>query len=58
MSEKKTYNYDFECWNCRRTNQWKIPFGIPASKFITKSKLVSCIHCGCNPLSLIQREMK
>lgn len=54
MSEEKTYIYNLRCSNCAGTVQIKIPFGIPASEFITESKLIPCIHCGCNPLTAKQ----
>ena len=50
MSEEKTYIYNFDCVNCQRVNQLKIPFGISVSTFILENTLPVCSHCGCNPL--------
>ncbi len=56
MSEK-TYIYFLECSNCKRINPLKIPLGTLVSKFINENEISVCSFCGCNPLSLIQKEM-
>jgi len=52
MSEEKTYNYNFECSNCGRTNQWKIPFGTKVEKFLRELQVSPCPHCGCSSLAV------
>jgi len=50
MSEKKSYNFSFECHNCGTINRFKISCGTTVEQFLRKAKVGPCPRCGCYPL--------